>query len=712
MLLCSAAFFCVCAAFSVLLKLGLWPALLWCGIGAFLLGAAALLLCGGRFMAVTAGLLFGLICCGAHGFLSWQPAQELSGAAGECRVALTDYAEGRGGWGAAWGTLRSVGGSEADCRVKVLLQDGSPEYRPGDLLVFDGKIRAASVSVGDGLLQQGVFVTVRQTGPVECRNNGASTVFTRLRRLAGEIRARISLLLTGDEAGLMTALLTGDESGCSASLLAALNTTGLRHATSVSGLHLSILAAFLIRVLGKRAGVWLALPTVVTYAAIAGFPASAVRAAVMQGFVLAAFLMKRDNDSSTALSASLLLLCAINPFSSVSASLLLSFSATAGILWLYPGLARRLSKRRPQTALPAHLYRYAADTLAVSLSAMVCTLPVSLLWFGSASLIAVPMNILCLWAVSLSMLLGIAAVCVSALIPAAASAAAWILYWPLRYLTTLIGAAGRLPFAAAKASLYLALGTAALFLLLLLLRKGEKKGLVAGGLALCLCFALSALENRLTTAVDISGEGGAVMLALHSRGENALVGGGGSDEASARFIRETAVRRGGGTCEFLLAAGSGWRQTGGIRGALEAARPEELMLPSGTPPPEGDRDNAVWYTDAGSIRLGELTVSLLPVDNACCCHISGAGMSLLSVCGAEPWAVLSAISGTRLKASVLVIDGGWKDAPAALRRLCAFTGAETLILSDDAWSYAPDTIYGIPVVSLYEAKTVMLETMR
>lgn len=711
-LLCAAAFFCVCAGFTLLLARGLWPALLICGIAAFALGGMVLLLWRGRYTAAAVGLLLGLLCCGVHGLLFWQPAQRLAGESGECRVALTDYAVGHGGWGTAWGRLVSVNGTDTNVRVKVYLRDGSPEYAPGNLLRFEGTIRAASVELSDGLLQRGVYLTINQTGTLSCEEDGAVTLSMRIRRLAGAIREKISLLLTGDEAGLLSALLTGDENGCSSTFLAALTAAGLRHIIAVSGLHLAILAGFLIRVLGRRAGVWLALPSVFIYAAVAGFPASALRAAVMQGFVLAAFLLRRENDSPTALSVALLLLCAWNPFFALSASLLLSFSATAGILWLYPGLSVRLMKKQPTHPLLRRLYRYFSDTLAVSLAATICTLPVTLLWFGGVSLIAVPMNLLCLWAVSLSLLLGIGALCLTALLPAAAPAAGFLLQWPLRYLTAVIGAAGRLPFASARASLYLALGAATLLLMILLLRRDIRRVLPLTAAALCLCFVFSALENRWITSVEVSGEEGAVMLALHSGGEIAFVGCGASDYAASAFIREAMARRGAGESAFLLATDGTWRQIGGARGAAEASRTPALTVPAGVYPDIGDSASVLWYTENGSLSLGRLTVCLLPDGESPLCMVSGAGISLLSLCGAEPWDGLTALAETSVKVRLLVIDGKWAKAPAALSRVCVLTGAEMLIYSDDGWNAPPDHLCGLPVIPLSAAKTVILETMR
>ena len=711
-LLCSAAFFCVCALCAALLARGLWPALLGGGLFACALAVPALLLREGRYRAVACGLILGALCCTAHGLLAWRPALALAGRSGVCRVAVTEEARGYGGYGVVWGRLLTLDGVSSGARVKLYVRDGSPDWAPGDLLTLEGSVREAPRAPRAGMLQRGVLLTVRQTGALRGEENGAATPLTRLRRLSAALRGVLSRMLSGDEMGLLLAMLTGDSSACSAGFLRALGAAGLRHVIAVSGLHLSILAGFLVRVLGRRAGSWAALPVVFTYAALAGFPASAVRAAVMQGFVLAAFLLRRENDSPTALGVSLLLLCALNPAAALSAGLQLSFAATAGILWAAGPLAARLNARAPRHAFAAGLRRYLGNTLAVTLAATAFTLPVTLLQFGSASLLSLPMNLLCLWAISLALLLGVAGAVVTALIPAAGAVCGFFAYWPLRWLTLLIGAAGRLPWAAARASLYLVLAAAGLLLLLALLRRGAAlRGTAALCLGLlCLCVGLSSLETRLVTRIDVGDAGGAPIIALRSGGETAFVGAGASDAAAGTLIRAEMARAAAAHSAFLLTTGAGWRQTGGLREALAAAGAARLYLPAGAK--ADDSAAALCYTESGNLTLGGLTVSLRPVGTGSLCLISDGAPRLLSLCGLEPWAACAALAETPPRVPLLLIDEPWQQAPEALGRVCALTGARAIVLADGGFSAPPARLCGLPVLALSETGTISLETVR
>lgn len=711
LLLCSAAFFLFCALCTALLGFfGLWKALLLSAAAGCTLAVPPLLLRAGRWRAVSVGLLLGMLCCTGHAVLRWQPADALKGREAACRIAVTERAVGYGSYGVAWGELLEADGRRLRVPVKVFLADGSPDYQPGDLLTLEGVVREASHSPRAGMIQRGVWITVRQQGTIFCAPLGADRLLLRLRRFADVIRAQAQQMLPGAEGGLLTAMLTGETGDCPDALLNDLNAAGLRHITAVSGLHLTILSGFLIRLLGKRAGSWVALPVVFAYAAIAGFPASAVRAAIMQAFLLAAFLLKKDDDSPTALGASLLLLCAAQPGASLSAGLMLSFSATAGILWASPAMLAQMRPRALRSALLDRPLFYLCNTWSVSLAAAAFTLPITLVWFGSASMLSLPMNLLSLWAVSFALLLGIAGLLVSAAFPAARAVCGRVAGWPLRYLTAVVGVAGRQRWAATTMGLYGILLAAGLLLLVAVLRKKRPLSVTAlcAGLLLLLAGA-SAFESRAVTRVAVGDGGGGAVIALRSGGETAYIGAGASGRSASAFIRSEQDRAGRSGSAFLLTTGGGWRQIGGLREAVAAAEPEALLLPAGTQ--AGGVLGAQWYTGSGQRTVGRLTAAVRPAGDGSLCLVSGAGISLLDLSGAAPWAAVAALSDADWPADVLLMNDAWLDAPEALRRIIRACGARMLLLADDGWGTPARSCAGLPMTALSESGTVVFESV-
>src|SRR5438105_379757 len=136
------------------------------------------------------------------------------------------------------------------------------------------------------------------------------------------------------------------------------------------------LGAFAGRVVGRRAGLPLALVGVALYTLLVGAPPSAVRAAAMVAIALTAEAFGRPRDALAALVLAAAVLAGWDPWLLADLGFQLSVLATAGLILLQPLLAARLSR------LPA----WAAEGLAATLAAQAFVLPLQLTTFHSASL--------------------------------------------------------------------------------------------------------------------------------------------------------------------------------------------------------------------------------------------------------------------------------------------------------------------------------------
>lgn len=103
----------------------------------------------------------------------------------------------------------------------------------------------------------------------------------------------------GDTAAFVTAELTGDRSGMAEENAAVMTQAGVAHLLAVSGLH----CAFLVSLLGlllpvrRRAlGAGLSMAVLLFYMVMVGLTPSVVRACIMQIFLLAAPLLRRESD--------------------------------------------------------------------------------------------------------------------------------------------------------------------------------------------------------------------------------------------------------------------------------------------------------------------------------------------------------------------------------------------------------------------------------
>lgn len=193
-------------------------------------------------------------------------------------------------------------------------------------------------------------------------------------------------------AGFVAAELTGDKYDISDEDYAVMRGAGLAHLFAVSGLHCAFLLTLLSLLLPqhrRRLFCGVSIAVMVFYMCMVGMTPSVVRACIMQSFLLLAPLFRRDSDALTSLGAALLVILLANPFAAASVSLQLSFAATFGIVVLsgrlygllfgwYQGKNRHL--RRCLSFLCANL--------SVSVSAMICTVPLTAYYFNTLSLVS------------------------------------------------------------------------------------------------------------------------------------------------------------------------------------------------------------------------------------------------------------------------------------------------------------------------------------
>ena len=214
-------------------------------------------------------------------------------------------------------------------------------------------------------------------------------------------------------AGLITAELTGDKYDIADEDYAIMRGAGLAHLFAVSGLHCAFLISLLELLVPRRrqrlfCGV--AMAALAFYACMVGLTPSVVRACVMQGFLLAGPLFRRESDSLTSLGAALMVILIANPFAAASIGLQLSFAATFGIA----ALAGRLYRVFPvYGGRNKHLRRWLAflrANLSISLSSMICTVPLAAYYFNTLSLVSPLSNLLAVPLAGYSFMTSMAAV--------------------------------------------------------------------------------------------------------------------------------------------------------------------------------------------------------------------------------------------------------------------------------------------------------------
>ena len=381
-------------------------------------------------------LSFGFLLYFLHGQFTLLPALDLDGETMEIRGEVCAYPQIYEDYARV--ELRLVGKDLPKGKI-VLYADGDAlsAFSPGDTLCCEARLKRADERYGeryDSYLARGVYLTGNaKSEPVRSPGRIGLRYFPLY--LQKRISARVDRLYPADTAAFMKSLMLGDKQDLyqDQSLYLAMNRAGFLHIVAVSGMHIAFLVGLLQLLLGKnRSSSLLCLGLVLLFVCITGAPPSAVRAAVMQSFLLIAPLVNRENDPITSLSAALGLILLANPYAAGSEGLQLSFSAMAGILFLAEPLNGALSGLLPEHW--AERLRGPISTTASSLAVLAFSAPLMVGHFHSLSLLSPLTNVLGLWAVSLCFSGGYLSCLLGAVFQPLGIAAAWLVSWLARYL--------------------------------------------------------------------------------------------------------------------------------------------------------------------------------------------------------------------------------------------------------------------------------------
>lgn len=332
------------------------------------------------------------------------------------------------------------------CKVVIYYYDGS-SLSPGDKISAKIKLSGVEGSTGLYYLSKGIYMTGTVTGDISVIEKGG----VRLSNLHLYVRNAADRgldKLFGEKSYFIRGLLFGDKSGFDESFSIKASDVGVSHIFAVSGMNLSFIVT-VIMLLGRKKAVYAAaIAGVAAFMAISGFSASVVRAGIMQIAALVAFLFGRESESFSSLALSLLVMLALNPFAAADIGLQFSFASVVGILTIGKKLdayfRERFGLRKKFVEKPV---KAALSMAAITLSAQISTIPLSVIHFRRISLVAVLANLMIFWAVSAVFMMAVLALPLSAVwywlgFPVARSASPLI-----SYIESCVELLSRVPFA-------------------------------------------------------------------------------------------------------------------------------------------------------------------------------------------------------------------------------------------------------------------------
>lgn len=209
----------------------------------------------------------------------------------------------------------------------------------------------------------------------------------------------LKINLNQTDSQFANAVLLGNQNDLSETVLRDMRYLGLSHITSVSGMHFSILMGSAASLLGsfkinKSIINVLLILFSVFFMGITGFSPSVTRSALMFIIYTMSFFLRQSSDAPTSLFASVSLICLINPYAIYDIGLMMSFSATFGILTLGTATDKYISGKIKSKNLFTSYIKKILSSLNTTTSAVIFTLPLTWANFGILSVISPITNLL------------------------------------------------------------------------------------------------------------------------------------------------------------------------------------------------------------------------------------------------------------------------------------------------------------------------------
>ncbi|OWJ78777.1 ComEC/Rec2 family competence protein [Haematobacter genomosp. 1] len=175
-------------------------------------------------------------------------------------------------------------------------------------------------------------------------------------RIRMTLSAGIRAHIPGDAGGFAAAVTTGDRSGISAAANDAMRDSNLSHQLSISGMHMSMLAAFIfavvrrglalmpgaaLRLPTKKIAAAIALAASAFYLALAGRDVATERAFVMVAVMLIAVICDRRAISLRSIALAGVIVLLLRPESLTNAGFQMSFAATTALVIAFGWISGR-----------------------------------------------------------------------------------------------------------------------------------------------------------------------------------------------------------------------------------------------------------------------------------------------------------------------------------------------------------------------------------
>ncbi|MCM1055385.1 MAG: ComEC/Rec2 family competence protein [Bacteroides sp.] len=266
----------------------------------------------------------------------------------------------------------------------------------GDSVSFSGKLSLikdnAAFAEKSYYRSKGIFLSASLKGEAEITEKGGFSLKKAVSDYSDMIADRISAFLPGEEGDLLRAMFLGDKTALDPSLSESVKRAGISHFTAVSGLHLTVISHIMLLLISmtplknhryfKFAVLSLLILLFMLFFKLSP---SVIRAGIMLVVYYGCEPFMRKGSIVNSMGTAILAVTLANPYACTDAGFLLSLAGTFGVGAVSPLICGKMNRSR---------FAPVKDMLAASLCAMLCTFPLSCIFFGGVSVMGIAASLL------------------------------------------------------------------------------------------------------------------------------------------------------------------------------------------------------------------------------------------------------------------------------------------------------------------------------
>ncbi len=263
---------------------------------------------------------------------------------------------------------------------RILLYVDEDRYQIGDHVLVQAHTRPMTSPSNEGNFDQQLYYHARKIDMICCGDSIrlVSPVHWSLQDVLFRFKERVKqtflTYMEKTKAGVLSTMLLGDRTGLDPDIKEMYQSAGISHILAISGLHISLIGAVLLKLL-RRLGLGItpagavAGSVIVLYTILTGASPSAIRACTMFLYLIVSLILRRSYDILTALSVAALAELLANPFLTDDSGFVFSFSAVLAVAICGKTLATEEKES-------GRLKRFLKQTLPVSVALQLVTLPI------------------------------------------------------------------------------------------------------------------------------------------------------------------------------------------------------------------------------------------------------------------------------------------------------------------------------------------------